>query len=247
MTVTLHLMVRGLNDRSGARRAQQVAETEQRLVTSATRLFVRDGYVGTTLAAVTADAGVAPRTLYLRFPTKTDLFRRVMDVAVVGDAARVDVAHRDWARLSLTAPTLDERMLLAARGARDIMARIGPLLPVAEAAASVEPAIATSASAARDATREQIRHFWTTAAGDGLLPDHVDLRWLADTAALLGAADTFLLGARLLHWTPDDFEVWLLTTWRAILGLPGALYGAAVGSPCSLVGGPGLPGTRSAG
>lgn len=213
-------MVRGVNARSGSRRANQVAVTEQRLVTSATRLFLRDGYVGTTLTAVTAEAGVAPRTLYLRFPTKIDLFRRVMDVAVVGDTGQVDVAHRDWTRRSLTAPTLDERMLLAARGARDIMARIGPLLPVAEAAAAVEPAIAAAASAARDATRDHFRLFWTAAAGDGLLPDHVELRWLADTAALLGSADTFLLGTRILHWTPADFERWLLATWRAMLGPP---------------------------
>lgn len=215
-------MVRNVNAQSDDRRAKQVAVTEQRLVTSAKRLFLRDGYVGTTLTAVTADAGVAPRTLYLRFPTKTDLFRRVMDVAVVGDTARVSVADRDWARRTLTAPTLDERMLLAARGARDIMARIGPLLPVAEAAAAVEPAIASAASAARDATRDQIRLFWATAAGDGLLPDHVDHQWLADTAALLGSADTFLLGTRILRWTPDDFERWLLTTWRAMLGVPEA-------------------------
>lgn len=213
-------MVRGVNARSGARRAEQVAATEQRLVTSATTLFLRHGYVATTLAAVSAHAGLAPRTLYLRFPTKIDVFRRVMDVAVVGDTARVDVAHRDWTRRTLTAPTLDERMRLAARAAAEIMARVGPLLTVAEAAAAVEPAIAAAASAAREDTRDQIRHFWTTAGGHGLLPDHVDLPWLADTAALLGCADTFLLGTRILHWTPEDFERWLLTTWRAMLGTP---------------------------
>lgn len=213
-------MVRGVNARSDVRRAEQVAVTEHRLVTSATTLFLRDGYVGTTLAAVTAHAGLAPRTMYLRFPTKVELFRRVMGVAVVGDTATVDVAHRDWVTRSLTAPTLDERMRLAAGGARDIMARIGPLLPVAEAAAAVEPAIAAAASAARDATRDQIRHFWATAAGDGLLPNDVDLQWLADTAALLGSADTFVLGTRLLHWTPDDYERWLLTTWTVMLRPP---------------------------
>ncbi len=213
-------MVRGVNAQSGQRRAEQVALTEQRLVESATTLFLRDGYVGTTLAAVTALAGLAPRTVYLRFPTKVELFRRVMDVAVVGDTAVVDVAQRDWARTSLTAPTLDERTRLAARGARDILARIGPLLPVAEAAAAVEPGIASAASAARDATRDQIRHFWATAATDGLLPGHVDPQWLADTACLLGSADTFLLGTRLLHWTPDAYENWLLTTWKALLGPP---------------------------
>ena len=82
-------MVRGVNARTGARRAEQVAATEQRLVTSATTLFLRDGYVGTTLSAVSAHAGLAPRTLYLRFPTKGDLFRRVMDAAVAGGGALV--------------------------------------------------------------------------------------------------------------------------------------------------------------
>ena len=213
-------MVRGVNARSGARRAEQVAATEQRLISSATTLFLRDGYVGTTLAAVTAHAGLAPRTMYLRFPTKTDLFRRVMGVAVVGDTAPIDVAHRDWTTHTLTAPTLEERMRLAARAAADIMARIGPLLPVAEAAAAIEPDIAKDAAAAREDTRDQIRHFWTTAASDGLLPDHVDLHWLTDTAALLGSADTFLLATRILHWTPEDFEPRLLTTWKALLGEP---------------------------
>ncbi len=215
-------MVRGVNAGSGARRAEQVAATEQRLISSATTLFLRDGYVGTTLAAVTAHAGLAPRTMYLRFPTKTALFRRVMGVAAVGDTAHIDVAHRDWTTHTLTAPTLDERMRLAARAAADIMARIGPLLPVAEAAAAVEPDIAEAAAAAREGTRDQIRHFWTTAASDGLLPDHIDLQWLTDTAALLGSADTFLLATRILHWTAEDFERWLLTTWRAMLEEPEA-------------------------
>lgn len=44
--------------------------------------------------------------------------------------------------------------------------------------------------------------------------------WLADTAALLGSAETYVLGTRLLHWTPDDYERWLLTTWKAMLGPP---------------------------
>lgn len=216
-------MVRGVNARSGARRAEQVAATEQRLIRSATTLFLRHGYVGTTLAAVTDHAGLAPRTIYLRFPTKTALFRRVMGVAIVGDTAPIDVAHRDWTMRTLTAPTLEERMRLAARAAADIMTRVGPLLPVAEAAAAVEPDIAEAAAAAREDTRDQIRQFWTTAADDGLLPDHVDVPWLTDTAALLGSSDTYLLATRILHWTPEDFENWLLTTWRAMLGEPGAM------------------------
>ena len=211
-------MVRGVNESTQARRAQRVASTEQRLVEVATRLFLRSGYAGTTLTAVAEEAGLAPRTVYLRFGTKAELFRRVMDVAVVGDTAEIDVAHREWTRLSLTADTLEDRLRVAARGTRDIMARLGPLLPVAEQAAAVEPEIAAAAQAARGDTRDQIRRFWSRAAADGLLPAGTDVHWLGDTAGVLAAADTYLHISRTHGWTPEEYERWLLLTWRRLLG-----------------------------
>ena len=87
-----------------------MAATEARLVDAATRLFVRNGYVATTLTAVAEEAGVAPRTVYLRFGTKVALFARVMDVAVVGDTAPVDLEHRPTTQRAFTAPTLGERV-----------------------------------------------------------------------------------------------------------------------------------------
>jgi AcrR family transcriptional regulator len=198
-------------------RAERVASTEQRLIGAATSLFLRHGYAGTTLSAVAAAARVAPRTVYLRFGTKVDLFRRVMDVAVVGDTAPVDVAHREWMQRALTAPTLEERMQVAARGAREMLGRVGPLLPVVEQAAAVEPDVARAAQAGREETRIQIRRFWSQAAVDGLLPAGTDLDWLAETAAILGSADTYLHIGRTAGWAADDYERWLLTTWRRLL------------------------------
>jgi hypothetical protein len=66
----------------------------------------------------------------------------------------------------------------------------------------------------------QVRRFWATAARDGLLPDGVDVDWLGDTAAILSAADTFLHITRTLGWGPDEYEGWLLRTWRGLLGSP---------------------------
>jgi AcrR family transcriptional regulator len=210
-------MVRGVNTESAARRAQRVADTEARLIEAARRLFLRHGYAGTTLTAVADEAGLAPRTVYVRFGTKVALFRRTLDVAVVGDTARVDVAHREWTQRSLTAPTLEQRIQVATRKARDIMSRVGPLLPVAEQAAALEPAIAEAAQSARAATRDHIRQFWVTAAQDGLLPSGTDVNWLADTSGILAAADTYLHIRRTLDWTPDQYEQWLLTTWWRLL------------------------------
>jgi AcrR family transcriptional regulator len=73
-------------------------------------LFLADGYVATTLEAVARRARVGARTVYLRFGTKAALFKRVIDVAIVGDTQPVDVLGRDWMRDALTAPTAAERL-----------------------------------------------------------------------------------------------------------------------------------------
>ena len=85
-------------------RQAQTALTEQRIVAAATELFLADGYVATTLEAVARRARVAARTVYVRFGTKAALFKRVVDVAIVGDTEPVGVLGRDWMTRAMTAP-----------------------------------------------------------------------------------------------------------------------------------------------
>src|SRR5438067_7911215 len=75
-------------------RAARVLENEERILRAAHDLFLRDGYQATTLTAVADAAGVAHRTVYVRFGTKAALLKRVIDVALVGDLAPVDLVHR---------------------------------------------------------------------------------------------------------------------------------------------------------
>src|SRR4029077_14245223 len=91
-------------------RRAAVAPTEQRILAAATELFLEGGYLATTLEAVARRAQVGARTVYLRFGTKAALFKRVIDVAIVGDTEPVDVLGRDWMQAALTAPTAAERI-----------------------------------------------------------------------------------------------------------------------------------------
>lgn len=52
------------------RRESKRRETRDALVASAMRLFAKNGYQATTVAAIAADAGVSPRTFFGYFPTK---------------------------------------------------------------------------------------------------------------------------------------------------------------------------------
>ena len=195
-------------------RAARVAENEERIVRAAHELFARDGYQATTLTAVADAAGVAHRTVYVRFGTKAALLKRVIDVALFGDLAPVDVVSRAWYRTATTAPTLQERIAALATGSARLMASAADVIAVAREAEPAEPLLAAAAHAGRAATREAIRTFWTRARDDGLLPPRCDLAWLADTTSVLAHAETYLLMRETLSMTPEGYEKWLATTWR---------------------------------
>ena len=190
-------------------RQAQTALTEQRIITAATELFLADGYLATTLETVAKRARVGARTVYVRFGTKAELFKRVVDVAIVGDTAPVDVLGRDWMQLALTAPTAAERIAAGASASRQIMERSGALFAVAQQAAVIEPAIQEAFQEGRRGSRRAQEVFWTAMASDGMLPAGADVEWLIDTSTVLGAAETYLLVTRLSGWDLDQYEQWL--------------------------------------
>jgi AcrR family transcriptional regulator len=210
--------VNALNDPSRAPttrptlREAQIAQTEQRILAAATELFLADGYPATTLEAVARHAQVGTRTVYVRFGTKAALFKRVVDVAIVGDTQPVDVIGRDWMRAAMTAPTAAERIAAGAAAGRQIMARTGALFTVAQQAAAVEPLIADFWQQGRQQHRHGQAVFWTRMADDGLLDPAINLDWLIDTAAILTAAETYLLVIRMPGWDLDAYESWLTAT-----------------------------------
>src|SRR5215472_9054004 len=192
-------------------RQAQIRQTEERIIAAATELFVADGYVATTLEAIARRAQVGPRTVYVRFGTKAALFKRVVDVAIVGDTLPIDVLGRDWAQAALTAPTAAERIAAGAAMGRQIMERTGALFAVAQQAAAVEPLIAGFWQQGREQSRHAQAVFWTRMAEDGLLDPAVDLAWLIDTSTIVCAAETYLLITRMTGWDLDAYQDWLVT------------------------------------
>jgi AcrR family transcriptional regulator len=193
-------------------RQAQIAHTEERIIAAATELFLADGYVATTLDAVARRARVGARTVYVRFGTKAALFKRVVDVAIVGDTQPVGVLGRDCMQAALTAPTAAERITAMAAAGRQILARTGALFAVAQQAAAVEPLIAGFWQQGREQTRHAYAVFWTRMADDGLLDPAIDLDWLTDTSTILAAAETYLLTTRLTGWDLDTYQHWLAAT-----------------------------------
>ena len=104
-------MSTGSRTRSRQSKAEQARQTRRRITAAATTLFVRDGFLTTTMAAIAAEAGVAVQTLYLSFGNKTAILKSAFDQAIAGDDEPVPVPDRPWFRAVLDNP--DGRAALA--------------------------------------------------------------------------------------------------------------------------------------
>ena len=95
------------------RRQAQAASTRHEVVAAAQRLFERDGYAATTMAAVADEAGVAVETIYRNFEGKAGLIEAVIEAAVAGDAGRAQTAVEDRPAIRSITEEKDPRKKLA--------------------------------------------------------------------------------------------------------------------------------------
>ncbi len=91
----------GLDKKRGydATRRRERAEVERgatrsRVIAAATKLFVANGYTGTTMAAIAREAGVALQSVYSAGRSKADLLHAAVERAVGGDEEEVMVHER---------------------------------------------------------------------------------------------------------------------------------------------------------
>ena len=171
------------------------------------------------MPTIAMSADCAQRTLFLRFSTKADLLKRVVDDTFRGSVeAGPDFTTRQTQ--ALTAATLDQRLRAFAEGVADAHARTGPMFAVAREAEASEPLIAAAFDAARRDTLANSHRMWRHLAEDGLLPPDVDIEWVANTTGLLASADTFLLLSTTIGWTRDEVAAWLHRTWTHFATTP---------------------------
>lgn len=199
--------------RIGLRR-DQVALTEGRILDAATDLFVARGYVGTSLVEVAERAGVAPRTVYVRFGSKAQLLNRCIDVSIVGDQAPVALRDREWARVSREAPTLEARIDAMAAIAAAIMERSAPLFVVASQAAAVEPEIAAMERVGMEHTVADFRAFADALAGAGMLRVGTTAEELTDVMWVIAGPRTMASLHVDRSWSAERFEDFVRSTLR---------------------------------
>lgn len=95
------------------------------------------------MAAIAADAGVALKTVYVAFETKSGVLRALWHLLVRGDEDAAPVAERQWYRAVLEEPDPERQLRLNARNSRLVKERAAAvLLGVIRSAAPVDADLA---------------------------------------------------------------------------------------------------------
>jgi AcrR family transcriptional regulator len=190
------------------RRRAQAEATKREILEAAERLFGAHGYAATTIAAIAAEAQVAPKTVYLAFETKAGVLRALWNLRLRGDAEDVPVAHRDWFRAVLEEPDPERTLRMNAHNGRVIKERFGVLGRVVSGAASLDPDVAAMLERIQtDFYENQLQVVDSIAAKGGLKPG-LDVRRAADILWMLNHPDVWNHLALDRGWTPDEWEEW---------------------------------------
>src|SRR6266540_330183 len=91
-------------------RREQAAATRREILEAAQRLFERQGYAATSMAAIAAEAGVALKTIYLAFETKRGLLLALWHLLLRGDEESAPVGERPWFREVLEEPDPERQL-----------------------------------------------------------------------------------------------------------------------------------------
>jgi AcrR family transcriptional regulator len=190
------------------RRRQQAADTRRAIIDAARRLFESQGYATTTMDAIATEAGVALKTVYLAFETKSGLLRAVWDLLLKGDTDDAPVAARAWYREVVEEPDPRRQLALNARNARVVKMRIGPLLAVIRDAAPSDADIAALWNLIQTDFYDNQRSIVEVLHRKKALRRGLDVTKATDILWTLNHPDLWLLLVGKRGWTPEQFEEW---------------------------------------
>jgi AcrR family transcriptional regulator len=190
------------------RRREQAAATRRQILDAAQRLFERQGYAATTMAAIAVEAGVALKTVYVAFETKSGVLRALWNLLLRGDEGETPVADRSWYREVVEEPEPERQLRLNARNSRAVKTRIAGVLKVIRNAAPVDPEIEALWERIQTEFHANQRAIVESLHEAGALDPALDVDRAADILWTLNHPNLWQILVDERGWTPEDYEQW---------------------------------------
>jgi AcrR family transcriptional regulator len=189
-------------------RREQAAATRREILEAAQRLFERHGYAATTMAAIATEAGVALKTVYVAFATKSGLLRALWHLLLRGDQADVPVGERDWYREIVHEPDPERQLRLNAHNSRIVKQRAAALMRVIRDAAPADADIEALWSRIQSDFYDIQRPIVEAVHAKKALRPGLDVTRATDVLWSLNHPDVWQLLVRERGWTPEEWEQW---------------------------------------
>src|SRR5579859_79894 len=202
-------------------RRRQARETRRHIVRAARRLFVRLGYVGTTVEAIAAEAGVAVPTVYKAFGTKAAIARELNDL--IDEEAGV-AEHAERFALA-TQPT--ELIAAAVALNLSLFEHCADIIEATRAGAAVDPTLAHVYAEGTRRHDDGIRSVIDRLQTDGALRAGLNPPQAVGLLSTLCSVEAFAELTRRHGWTVKNCETWTIDAlcWLLLKPAPIELTG----------------------
>jgi AcrR family transcriptional regulator len=199
------------------RRREQAAATRRQILDAAQRLFEKEGYAATPMSAIAAEAGVALKTVYVAFETKSGVLRALWHLLLRGDEADVPIGDRPWYRELLAEPDAERVVRLGTHNSRLVKERAGRVMAVIRNAAHSDPDVGALWDRIQTDFYENQRVVVARLHKLKALQPGLGVTRGADLLWTLNHPDVWELLVRQRGWTPQQYERWLGDTASAQL------------------------------
>ena len=185
-------------------RQRQALATRALIVDAACELFLAQGYMVTTIEAISTRAGVAVSTIYAVFRNKRGILQAIRE------RWHEESGQRDIYRQAMEQSDPKRRLELAAYATRRQWETGGAMMAIYQAAAAADPDAAAELSTALQGRRTFVTQF-IDAMSEQLRLDLSSTR----AAALFSTLTQPTIYQELVGeegWSPEEYEVWLAET-----------------------------------
>jgi AcrR family transcriptional regulator len=190
------------------RRREQAAATRLVILEAAQRLFERDGFAPTTMAAIAEEAQVALKTVYVAFETKSGVLRALWNLRLRAGREDVRIDDHPMYREVLDEPDPERQLRLNARNSREGKLRVAAIAEVIRTAAPLDPDIRELWERIGREYHANQRAIVASIDAKGALKRGLDVDRATDILWTLNHPGTWHLLVTQRGWTPEQYERW---------------------------------------
>jgi AcrR family transcriptional regulator len=216
--------VKGRRPYDSTRRQAQASATRDVILEAARRRFLEDGFAGTTIASIAADAGVSVDTVYKTFGGKPGLVRAIYELGLAGEGPVPAEARSDALQLTEKDPLAITRAI--GGFVMEIAPRAAPIMLLIRDAAVGDPEMAKLQAELDDERLRRMIHNAGNLRKAGHLRGDLSVEEAAEIGWLYTAPQLYELLVIKRGWAIERFGAFVADALAAAYFPPDVAYSA---------------------